>query len=246
MNLNPKREHIVLTARASTNLIQALCDCPSKNDLYSSSFEAIFTAIDWATALDRHLNPRRLPFGHTGRIEGAEYTGWSPRVRIYHARIGECFDRLLKNLGWGAVCEDQPPVICEENIPISALWKERPARLIDELARATQGLLQELERMGITPQTPKSNDSGAGSEDTKLAATPDLSGKAERKTENPEKHLPNIPQNSDVLRLAKRIKKEYGKTAKTKKEIAMDFTENDKEKANNLLRQLRTFKHLLE
>jgi hypothetical protein len=70
--------------------------------------------------------------------------------------------------------------------------------------------------------------------------------RAERKTEKSQKILPKLPQNYDVLRLAKRIKKEYGVTARSMTEIALDFADNDPRKAANLLRQLRTYRHLLD
>jgi hypothetical protein len=48
------------------------------------------------------------------------------------------------------------------------------------------------------------------------------------------------------VKLAKLIKRDLGKTGKTKREIALNLTEYDKKKAENLLRQLRNFPHLLD
>jgi hypothetical protein len=119
-----------------------------------------------------------------------------------------------------------------------------PNRLVADLAPDDFSIM--LDRgIAITPQRTISQKIDR-TETTTSSVQSDLCGKTERKSEKSIKTLPKIPLNKDVLRLAKRINMEYGKTATTKKEIAMDFTENDKQRADNLLRQLRTYKYLLE
>jgi len=54
-----------------------------------------------------------------------------------------------------------------------------------------------------------------------------------------------VPENPEVLRLAKRIRGELSKGG-TMIDIARDFTKGDEKKASNLLRQLRRYPHLLE
>jgi hypothetical protein len=69
-------------------------------------------------------------------------------------------------------------------------------------------------------------------------------GPAESKT---EKEKNRIPENPDVLRLAKEMKRKLRKTGfPTKKSIALEFTNGNESRAQNLLRQLRSFPHLLE
>src|SRR5262249_39216237 len=48
----------------------------------------------------------------------------------------------------------------------------------------------------------------------------------------------------DVLRLAKKIDKEK-RNGSSQKQIALDFTDGDEQKADSLLRQLRRYPHLL-
>ena len=54
-----------------------------------------------------------------------------------------------------------------------------------------------------------------------------------------------VPENPEVLKLAKRIKRELPKGG-TMIDIARDFADGDETKANTLLRQLRRYPHLLE
>ncbi|RIK74925.1 MAG: hypothetical protein DCC68_22145 [Planctomycetota bacterium] len=68
---------------------------------------------------------------------------------------------------------------------------------------------------------------------------------ADSKTDNRKKIRQFVPENSDVLKLAKRIKRELPKGG-TRNDIARDFTDGDEKKAQSLLRQIRRFPHLLE
>jgi hypothetical protein len=145
----PRQEQIVLSTQDAVELIRAMSDYPPKMDRSASNTAAILAAFEWAVTLDLRLNPRRLPFGHPDRID-QHYAGWPPRVRMYHLRVTECFDRILVDRGWCFICEDfrKESQHAFENVPV---WKEKPDHLIREMAEATHELIRELEAMRITP-----------------------------------------------------------------------------------------------
>jgi len=64
-------------------------------------------------------------------------------------------------------------------------------------------------------------------------------------TDSQESKVRRVPENLGVFRLAKRIKRELPKGG-TKLDIARDYAEGDEKKAQNLLRRLRRYPHLLE
>lgn len=67
---------------------------------------------------------------------------------------------------------------------------------------------------------------------------------ADSKTDSGESAAVRVPDNPDVLRLAKKIRSER-KSGATMKDIAMDFTDGDEAKAKSLLRQVRRYRSLL-
>jgi len=71
--------------------------------------------------------------------------------------------------------------------------------------------------------------------------------RTDNKTDSEKKFSKPLPENPDVVRLAKRIKKELGPGTR-KIDIALDFTGGDAKKAKSLLRQLQPsrFGHLLD
>jgi hypothetical protein len=66
------------------------------------------------------------------------------------------------------------------------------------------------------------------------------SGQADRETDNSKKILPDNP---DVTDLCKLLSRDLPKR-KSQIEIALEFTRDNREKAENLLRQARRFRHL--
>jgi hypothetical protein len=70
------------------------------------------------------------------------------------------------------------------------------------------------------------------------------SGQADKETDKPKKKLRTIPENPEVLKLAKGITKgrEDGRSLI---DIARDFTDGNDAKAQSLLRQLRRYRDLL-
>jgi hypothetical protein len=68
---------------------------------------------------------------------------------------------------------------------------------------------------------------------------------ADSKADKPKKKKCTIPENPDVLKLAKRIKDKRNKN-RPLIDVALDFTEGKKTKAESLLRQLRRYLHLLD
>lgn len=71
------------------------------------------------------------------------------------------------------------------------------------------------------------------------------SEQADSETDKKKKKRAVVPQNQEVAKLAKKIKRDISHTPK-KIDIARDFTGGDEKKAKNLLRQLNRFPHLLE
>ncbi len=67
---------------------------------------------------------------------------------------------------------------------------------------------------------------------------------ADNKTDNGKKFQSVVPENPEVLKLAKKIKAEFPKNG-TRIDIAREFVGDDEKKAQGLLRQLRRFPHLL-
>jgi hypothetical protein len=72
-----------------------------------------------------------------------------------------------------------------------------------------------------------------------------LEGEADNKPDKPKEKLFAIPENHEVIELAKRIKKGQAQ-GRSKIDIARGFTENDEKKAQSLLRQLRRHRWLLQ
>jgi len=73
----------------------------------------------------------------------------------------------------------------------------------------------------------------------------EYAARADSKTDSLRKTGSVLPENSEVLKLAKKIKRDLPKGG-TKVEIARDFANGDEKKAQNLLRQLRRYPVLLE
>jgi hypothetical protein len=71
------------------------------------------------------------------------------------------------------------------------------------------------------------------------------SGAADSKTDNEKKSPPPLPDNHDVAKLARKINKEMPVVG-NKTAIARDYCDGDERQAQNLLRQLRRFPHLLK
>lgn len=71
---------------------------------------------------------------------------------------------------------------------------------------------------------------------------------ADNKTDNGKKTRKNpVPENPEVSRLAKYIKQQWKRRPNDSKEsLALEFTDGDAKKTDNLLRQLRRFPHLLD
>ncbi len=69
--------------------------------------------------------------------------------------------------------------------------------------------------------------------------------RADSRTDKEKKSSRPIPENPDVLALAKKINKER-RQGGSMKEIALDYTEGDEQMAESLLRQLRRFPDLLD
>ncbi len=66
----------------------------------------------------------------------------------------------------------------------------------------------------------------------------------DNKADNTRKKLREIPENPEVIRLAKEIKKKRN-ARRSKVDVARGFTEGNEKEAKNLLRQLRRFPSLL-
>ncbi|MFC1597190.1 hypothetical protein ACFL5Q_04525 [Planctomycetota bacterium] len=67
---------------------------------------------------------------------------------------------------------------------------------------------------------------------------------ADSETDSAKLNALRVPDNPEILRLAKKIRQER-QTGATMKEIAIDFTDGDETKAESLLRQLRRYRNLL-
>jgi hypothetical protein len=82
---------------------------------------------------------------------------------------------------------------------------------------------------------------------TPSLVTPKDDRTADNKTDNPKKSRKNpSPENTEVLKLAKYIKRQWKQRPSEKKtSLALEFTNGDNDKAESLLRQLRRFPHLL-
>jgi hypothetical protein len=76
-------------------------------------------------------------------------------------------------------------------------------------------------------------------------ARPSGRGQADNKPDNRGKKSHCVPENPQVLRLAKKIKKER-QAGVSQIDSARDFCEGDETKAESLLRQLRRYPHLLD
>jgi hypothetical protein len=72
-----------------------------------------------------------------------------------------------------------------------------------------------------------------------------LEGEADNKADNCKKKRFTVPENREVVELAKRIKKGLTQ-GRSKIDICREFTEHDEKKAQSLLRQLRRHRWLLE
>jgi hypothetical protein len=77
------------------------------------------------------------------------------------------------------------------------------------------------------------------------AASPSGRGQADNKPDNRRKKSHPVPENPEVLKLAKKINRER-KEGVSQIDCARELCENDERKANSLLRQLRRYPHLLE
>jgi hypothetical protein len=101
---------------------------------------------------------------------------------------------------------------------------------------SAKAIEKRLEKKGLSVE-PTATDGGEGSSERT----------ADSKTDSPEKRGAVVPQNLDVAKLARKIKKELPEGG-TMIDIARDFTDGDEKRAQSLLRQLRgdRFKHLLE
>jgi hypothetical protein len=72
------------------------------------------------------------------------------------------------------------------------------------------------------------------------------SGKADRKTDNSEEKE-SVPREAGrLIRLAQQIKRGTKKPGVRKIDVALEFNENDRKKAENDLRTLRRYPHLLK
>ena len=78
-----------------------------------------------------------------------------------------------------------------------------------------------------------------------LEEPPREGGQADNQADNKTKKSQPIPENPDVLRLAKKIKKDRPKGI-SQLDSAREFCEGNERKAESLLRQVRRFPHLLE
>jgi hypothetical protein len=74
---------------------------------------------------------------------------------------------------------------------------------------------------------------------------PKYGARADAGADDKQEKRVRVPENLDVLRLAKVINKARG-SGRSKNEIAREFTEYDERKAQSLLRKLRDFPHLLD
>jgi hypothetical protein len=73
----------------------------------------------------------------------------------------------------------------------------------------------------------------------------DESGQADKETDKSKKKLHTIPENPEVVKLAKAIKRGR-QERRAKIDVARGFTEGNELKAQSLLRQLRRYPVLLE
>jgi len=72
-----------------------------------------------------------------------------------------------------------------------------------------------------------------------------LGGPAESRPDTVKPVPRRLPENPDILRLAKDIRRKC-RVGASKKEIALEFAEGDGARAESLLRQLRRYPHLIE
>jgi hypothetical protein len=111
-------------------------------------------------------------------------------------------------------------------------WPQLPKSVIPELERAE-------ELLGLScaiAQEPPKTDRPDGRDPKRTADT---------KTDKKKKSSSRIPANDDISRLARKVLKELPVIG-SKKEIALDYTDGDKKKAETLLRGLRRYPHLLD
>jgi len=69
--------------------------------------------------------------------------------------------------------------------------------------------------------------------------------RADNKADKKQKKWASIPKQTDVLKLAKKIRQERN-SGRTKTDIAREITEGNERKAQTLLRELRRYPHLLD
>jgi hypothetical protein len=162
----------------------------------------------------------------------AEYVS-EPR-HIVAARLGQLLDNA-------EMLPDAPPTPFD----VAAMHQ---ARTVPELVRLTKLLRQwstDLSGSSIAAPSQQRSSQPAGP----LFENPDTSeeppGVGGQQSGQQSKKTHSIPENPDVLRLAKKIKRDREKGLSFI-DSAREFCEDDEAKAQSLLRQLRRFPHLLE
>jgi hypothetical protein len=125
------------------------------------------------------------------------------------------------------------------------LIREYAPQLYEAVISAARSSADSLHFPGFEIQRP-SQPAGPLLENTDtIEEPPGAGGQADNKADNKAKKPHSIPENSDVLRLAKKIKRDREK-GMFLIDSAREFCEDDEAKAQSLLRQLRRFPHLLD
>jgi hypothetical protein len=122
---------------------------------------------------------------------------------------------------------------------------------IAAVRRMGDALARELLVTVVSPASsdedqPRSASAGQVPESVKPGAEGQAGGgQADTEADKPKKKLGTIPQNSEVLKLAKLIRKGR-KDGRPQIDVARGFTEGNEGKAQSLLRQLRRYPALLD
>jgi hypothetical protein len=125
------------------------------------------------------------------------------------------------------------------------LIREHAPHLYDAVMRSPRTPSDGLPHQAAERQTPAPPEGLPPETSDTTQGTHGAGGQADSKTDNRQKKTHPIPENKEVLKLVKKIKRDQEK-GMSRIDSAREFCENDERKAESLLRQVRRYSHLLE
>jgi hypothetical protein len=157
----------------------------------------------------------------------------------------ELIDRLrIENLGPFGMPERAAELEADRDNDLRLIRDHAP-QLHDAVVRPARTPSNSLHLQDAEAQIPASPAELLSENPSALKETRGERGQADNKADNRPKKTKTIPVNPEVLRLAKKIRRDRGK-GMSQMESAREFCECDERKAKSLLRQLRRYPHLLE